>query len=112
MQVRGPQGGRATCAYCPYPHSIGGPIFCKTVNATKALAHVMKLPGNDVALCQGNIPFAKQRQHQEFYNRTLLLRKQKKAAKISFKRGIEYQQKAAMKGTTILPSRKQGANVG
>jgi hypothetical protein len=84
------------CTYCPHPHSIGGPVFCKTVNAMKALAHAMKLPGNNVALCQGNIPFAKQRQYQEFYNRTLLLRKQKKASKSSFKRDIEDHQKAAM----------------
>jgi hypothetical protein len=33
-----------TCAYCPHPRSIGGPVFWETVNATKALAHVMKLP--------------------------------------------------------------------
>ncbi len=25
-----------TCAYCPRPHSIGGPVFCKTMNATKS----------------------------------------------------------------------------
>jgi hypothetical protein len=41
------------------------------------------------------------------------LRKQKKAAKSSFKtRDIEDHQKGAMEGSTILPSCKQGANVG
>ena len=100
------------CAYYPCPHSIGGPVVRKTVNATKALAHLMKLLGNDVTLCQGNIPFTKQRQYQEFYNRTLLLRKQKKVAKSYCNRNIEDHQKAAMEGSTILPSHKRGANVG
>ena len=87
---------RWTCTYCSQPHSISSPAFCKTVNATKALAHVMKLPGNNVALCKGDIPFAKQRQYHKFYNRALLMRKQKKAAKSYFNRDIEDRQKAAM----------------
>ena len=40
------------------------------------------------------------------------MRKQKKAAKSSFIRGIEDQQKPALEGSTILPSLKQVANVG
>ena len=32
-----------TCAYCPCPGDVGGYVFRKSVNATKALAHVLKL---------------------------------------------------------------------
>ena len=32
-----------TCAYCPRPGNVGGYVFRKSVNATKALAHVLKL---------------------------------------------------------------------
>jgi hypothetical protein len=37
-----------TCAYCPRPGNVRGYIFLKTVNATKALCHVLKLRGNAV----------------------------------------------------------------
>jgi hypothetical protein len=57
-----------TCAYCPCPGNVGGYILHKTVNATKALCHVLKLRGNAVGTCKGIIPYAKKRAYKALYN--------------------------------------------
>ena len=103
MQVRRPQGGHAQIVLVPTALVV--PFFARPRMLQKPQHKSLKLPGNNVALCRGNISFAKQRQYQEFYNRTLLLRKQKLAAKSSFKRGIKDQQKVALEGegSAILP---------
>ena len=57
-----------TCAYCPRSGNVGGYIFRKTVNATKALCHVLKLRGNAVGTCKGTIPYSKKRAYKALYN--------------------------------------------
>ena len=48
-----------TCDYCPCPGNVGGYVFRRSVNATKALAHVLKMAGQDVAIYKGVIPYQK-----------------------------------------------------
>jgi len=55
-------------AYCPRRGNVGGYIFRKTVNATKALCHVLKLRGNAIGTCKGTIPYAKKRVYKALYN--------------------------------------------
>ena len=56
-----------TCNYCPMP-ARGPPHFFKYLNATKALAHVLRIKGASVSACKGNIPFAKRVQYKALYN--------------------------------------------
>ena len=56
-----------TCGHCPMP-ARGPPHFHKHVNASKALAHVLKLKGQSVSACKGNIPYAKKVQYKALYN--------------------------------------------
>ena len=52
--VPGPDGsfvGGWTCGWCP-----AGKGDFKGDNETKALAHVAKIPGKNIRLCEGNIP--------------------------------------------------------
>jgi len=42
--------------------------FFKHLNATKALAHVLRIKGASVSACKGNIPFAKRVQYKALYN--------------------------------------------
>ena len=42
--------------------------FFKHLNATKALAHVLRIKGASVSACKGNIPFAKKMQYKALYN--------------------------------------------
>ncbi len=60
--------GGWTCAYCPCPGNVGGYVFCKSVNATKALAHILKIKGQDVAICKGVIPYPKKKAYKSLYN--------------------------------------------
>ena len=55
-----------TCSYCPMP-ARGPPHFFKHLNASKALAHVLKIKGKSVSACKGNIPFAKKVQYKALY---------------------------------------------
>ena len=68
-----------TCAYCPRPGNVGGYVFRKSVNATKALAHVLKLKGQDVALCRGIIPYQKKMAYKALYNINRVKKKEKEA---------------------------------
>jgi hypothetical protein len=68
-----------TCAYCPRPGNVGGFVFRKSVNATKALAHVPKLVGQDVAVCRGIIPYEKKMAYKALYNMNLVKKNEKKA---------------------------------
>jgi len=56
-----------TCNYCPMP-ARGPSHFFKHLNATKALAHVLRIKGASVSACKGNIPFAKRVQYKALYN--------------------------------------------
>ena len=67
-----------TCAYCPRPGNVGGYVFRKSVNATKALAHVLKLAGQDVAICRGIIPNQKKMAYKALYNMNLVKKEEKK----------------------------------
>jgi hypothetical protein len=68
-----------TCGYCPCPGNVGGYVFQRGVNATKALAHVLKLAGQDVAICKGIIPYEKKMAYKALYNMNLVKKKKKKA---------------------------------
>jgi hypothetical protein len=68
-----------TCAYCPRPGNVGGYVFQKSVKATKALAHILKLAGQDVAICRGIIPYEKKMVYKALYNMNLAKKKEKKA---------------------------------
>jgi hypothetical protein len=57
-----------TCAYCPHPGNVGGYVFCKSINETKALAHVLKMKSQDVAICNGVIPYPKKKTYKSLYN--------------------------------------------
>ena len=56
-----------TCGHCPCPPQ-GAANFFKHQNATKALHHVLKNPGQNIKLCKGNIPFQKKQQYKALYN--------------------------------------------
>jgi hypothetical protein len=60
--------GGWTCAYCPHPGDVGGYVIRKSINATKALAHVLKIKGQDVPICKGVIPYPKKKVHKALYN--------------------------------------------
>ncbi len=68
-----------TCAYCPRSGNVGAYVFRKTVNATKALAHVLKFAGQDVAICRGIIPTAKKKAYRALYNLNQAKIQEKKA---------------------------------
>ena len=57
-----------TCAYCPRSGYIGVSVFRKRVTATKAIAHVLKLAGQDVVICRRIIPIAKKKVYRALYN--------------------------------------------
>ena len=56
-----------TCGYCPMP-ARGPPHFHKHLNASKALAHVLRIKGQSVSACKGNIPYNKKVQYKCLYN--------------------------------------------
>jgi hypothetical protein len=56
-----------TCGYCPMP-ARGPPHFHKHMNASKALAHVLRIKGRSISACKGNIPYAKKEQYKALYN--------------------------------------------
>ena len=56
-----------TCGHCPMP-AQGPANFFKHLNATKALAHVLRIKGASVSACKGNIPFPKRVQYKALYN--------------------------------------------
>ena len=56
-----------TCGHCPCPPRDAAKFF-KHQNATKALHHVIKNPGQNIKLCKGNIPFQKKQQYKALYN--------------------------------------------
>jgi hypothetical protein len=60
--------GGWTCAYYPHPGNVGGYVFRKSVNATKALVHVLKIKGQDVAICKGVIPYPKKKAYKALYS--------------------------------------------
>ncbi len=70
--------GGWTCAYCPCSGNVGGYIFCKSVNATKALAHFLKIKGQDVAICKGVIHYPKKKVYKALYNANQIKIKEKK----------------------------------
>jgi hypothetical protein len=70
--------GGWTCAYCPCPGNVAGYVFRKSVNATKALAHVLKIKGQDVAICKGVIPYPKKKAYKALYNANQIKIKEKK----------------------------------
>jgi len=45
----------------------GNPQFFKLVNATKALCHVLKVRGQDIRLCRGEIPDRYVAQYRSLY---------------------------------------------
>ena len=53
----------------------------RSMNATKALVHVAKLPGYDIRPCQGHIPAAKSKQYKELYLSKTLTKEQRKSRK-------------------------------
>ena len=57
-----------TCAYCPRSGYSGVSVFRKRVTATKAIAHVLKLAGQDVVICRRINPMAKKKVYRALYN--------------------------------------------
>jgi hypothetical protein len=70
--------GGWTCAYCPCPGNVGGYVFRKSANATKALAHVLKIKGQDVAICKGESPIQRKRRIKPCITQIELRLKRKK----------------------------------
>ena len=70
-----------TCGHCPSMPARRPPHFHKYVNASKALAHVLRLKGQSVSACKGNIPYAKKVQYKALYNAGRLKSKQSKRRK-------------------------------
>jgi hypothetical protein len=75
-----PFAGR-TCGWCPLDNDGSQPKPFQSMNATKALVHVAKLPGYDIRPCQGHIPAAKSKQYKELYLSKTLTKEQRKSRK-------------------------------
>ena len=72
-----------TCAYSSRPGNVEGYVFGKSVNATKACSHVLKLAGQDVAICREIIPYEKKMAYKTLYNMNLVKKKEKKARDVA-----------------------------
>ena len=64
-----------TCGWCP--SEDGTPQFFKSVNATKALCHVLKVKGQDIRLCRGVIPDQNVAQYWNLYVAKLTAKEQR-----------------------------------
>ena len=66
---------------CPLESDSSQPKPFRTMNATKALVHVAKVPGYDIRPCRGRIPAAKSRQYRELHLSKTLTKEQRKNKK-------------------------------
>jgi hypothetical protein len=66
-----------TCGWCP--SDDGNPQFFKSVNATKALCHVLNVRGQDIRLCRGDIPDKNVAQYRALYMTKLSAKEQRTA---------------------------------
>ena len=71
-------------------HLLGGPVAgapltssqpkpFRSMNATKALVHVVKVLRYDIRPCRGHIPAAKSKQYKELYLSKTLTKEQRKS---------------------------------
>ncbi len=70
-----------TCGGCPLENDGSQPKLFWSINATKALVHVAKVPGYDIRPCQGRIPAAKSKQYQDHHASKSLAKEQRKRKK-------------------------------
>ncbi len=70
-----------TCGWCPLQIDGSQPKPFLSMNATKALVHVAKLPGYDIQPCQGCIPAAKTKQYRDLHTSKSLVKEQRKSKK-------------------------------
>ena len=75
-----------TCGWCP--SDDGNPQFFKSVNATKALCHVLKVRGQDIRLCRGEIPDRNVAQYRSLYLSKLSAKEQRTAQRHQLKNTI------------------------
>ena len=66
-----------TCSWCP--SADGHPQFFKSVNATKALYHVLKMNGGDIRRCLGVIPDDYMARYRDLYMRKLSAQEERTA---------------------------------
>jgi hypothetical protein len=64
-----------TCSWC----SQRKPFW--SMNATKALVHVAKVPDYDIRPCQGHIPAAKSKHYKDLHTSKSLAKEQRKSKK-------------------------------
>jgi hypothetical protein len=67
-------------------------------NASKALYHVVKVPGYDMWPCRGSIPSGKSRQYRDFYFTKTLTREQKIQEKQTMTSQIDNLQERTVQG--------------
>ncbi len=72
---------RWTCGWCPLQYNGSQPKPFWSMNATKALVHVAKLPDYDIQPCQGCIPAAKSKQYRDLHTSKSLAKEQRKSKK-------------------------------
>jgi len=65
------------------------PAMCLTFSATKALAHVLRLPGSDVSPCTGIIPETFMLGYKDLYLRKMLVIRSRSNNKNSMTDSIE-----------------------
>jgi hypothetical protein len=70
-----------TFGWCPLQNNGSQPKPFWSMNATKALVHVAKLPGYDIRPCQGCIPAAKSKQYRDLHTSKSLAKEQRKSKK-------------------------------
>ena len=92
-----------TCGHCPMS-ARGPPHFHKHVNASKALAHLLKLKGQSVSACKGkgNIPNVKKVQYKALYNAGQLKSKLSKRRKEE----LDYDIAESQAKTVATPAKK------
>ena len=94
-----------TCSWCP-----GGGRSFKGDNATKALAHVAKIPGKNVKFCTGNIPRNKVIQYRNLWMEKSSAKSERSARSEVLDNGISNIQSraiAAMGGRDIDDTRDE-----
>ena len=72
---------RWTCGWCPLNNDGSQAKLFRTMNATKALIHVVKVTGFGVWPCHGRILPAKSRQYQDLHLSKTLMKEQRKSKK-------------------------------
>ena len=77
-----------TCGWCPRGNDGSEPIPFRTMNATKALAHVVKVAGYDIRPCRGNITAAKSNQYKALYLLKTLTKEERMNRKDTMSRSI------------------------